>query len=239
MQIDCRLTENIICSRQRRPLSGKSEGDDHRAGAAISASAPARGFVFRPQFHARRSGIPPILAANIGGRYRECVSVRAVRSLRSLLSVPVAAVLLAVASQPAIAGLDEALKALQAGDVATTEKELQVLAKERDPRAQFLLGLYVYGNPESKLFDVNKATPLLLDAAERGYLPAMMPIAGAYAEAKGVPKSAFEAYKWLALAERWNVQVPPQAFEQLARELNPEEIEKAKAAAVAYTFKTK
>ena len=34
----------------------------------------------------------------------------------------------------------------------------------------------------------------LLDAAERGYLPAMMPIAGAYAEAKAVPKSAFEAY---------------------------------------------
>ncbi len=165
--------------------------------------------------------------------------MRTVRSLRSFFCVPAAAVLLAIGAQPAAAGLDEALKALQAGDVATTEKELQVLAKERDPRAQFLLGLYVYGNPESKLYDVNKATPLLLDAAERGYLPAMLPIAGAYAEAKGVPKSAFEAYKWLALAERWNVQVPPQAFEQLARELKPEEIEKAKAAAVAYTFKTK
>lgn len=165
--------------------------------------------------------------------------MRIVRSLRSLLCAPAAAALLAVVSQPAAAGLDDALKALQAGDVVTTEKELQILAKERDPRAQFLLGLYVYGNPESKLYDVNKATPLLLDAAERGYLPAMMPIAGAYAEAKGVPKSAFEAYKWLALAERWNVQVPHQAFEQLARELKPEEIEKAKAAAVAYTFKTK
>ena len=64
-------------------------------------------------------------------------------------------------------------------------------------------------------------------------------VAKEIAEAKAVPKSAFEAYKWLALAERWNVQVPPQAFEQLARELKPEEIEKAKAAAVAYTFKTK
>ena len=165
--------------------------------------------------------------------------MRAVRSLRSLLCVSATAALLAVVAQPAAAGLDEALKALQAGDVVTTEKELQVLAKERDPRAQFLLGLYVYGNPESKLYDVNKATPLLLDAAERGYLPAMMPIAGAYAEAKGVPKSAFEAYKWLALAERWNIQVPPQAFEQLAQELKPEEMEKAKADAVAYTFKTK
>ena len=165
--------------------------------------------------------------------------MRAVRSLRSLLRVSATAALLAVMAQPAAAGLDEALKALQAGDVVTTEKELQVLAKERDPRAQFLLGLYVYGNPESKLYDVNKATPMLLDAAERGYLPAMLPIAGAYAEAKGLPKSAFEAFKWLLIAERWNVQVAPQAFEQVARDLTPEEIEKAKAAAVAYTFKTK
>ena len=165
--------------------------------------------------------------------------MRNVRPIRSLLSVPAAALMLAVIAQPAAAGFEEGLKALQAGDAATAEKELQPLAKERDPRAQFLLGFYIYGGAESKLFDVNKATPLLLDAAERGYLPAMMPIAGAYAEAKAVPKSAFEAYKWLALAERWNVQVPPQAFEQLARELKPEEIEKAKAAAVAYTFKTK
>ena len=81
---------------------------------------------------------------------------------------------------------------MQAGDVATAEKDLQVLVKERDPRAQFLLGLYVYGNPDSKMFDLNKAAPLLLDAAERGYVPAMIPLAGAYAEGKGVPKSLFE-----------------------------------------------
>ena len=78
-------------------------------------------------------------------------------------------------------------------------------SKERDPRAQFLLGLYVYGNPDSKMFDLNKAAPLLLDAAERGYTPAMIPLAGAYAEGKGVPKSFFESYKWVAIAERWNV----------------------------------
>jgi hypothetical protein len=33
--------------------------------------------------------------------------------------------------------------------------------------------------------------------------------------------------------------VAPQSFEQLANELKPDEIEKAKAAAQAYTFKTK
>ena len=41
---------------------------------------------------------------------------------------------------------------MQAGDMAGAEKDLQVLVKERDPRAQYLLGLYVYGNPDSKLF---------------------------------------------------------------------------------------
>jgi hypothetical protein len=165
--------------------------------------------------------------------------VRFVRSCRVLLALLGAASLLTVLAQPAAAGMEEAVKALQAGDLATAEKELAVLVKERDPRAEFFAGLYIYGNPESKLYDVNRATPLLLDAAERGYVPAMLPIAGAYAEGKGVPKSTFEAYKWIAIAERWNAPVAPQAYEQIARELKPDEIEKAKAEALAYTFKTK
>jgi len=159
-------------------------------------------------------------------------------SHRALLALSAAASLLLLV-QPAAAGIEEAVKAMQAGDVPTAEKELQVLVKERDPRAQFFAGLYIYGNPESKFYDVNKATPMLLDAAERGYVPAMLPIAGAYAEGKGVPKSNFEAYKWVAIAEKWHAPVAPQSYEQLARDMKPDEVEKAKAAAAAYTFKTK
>ena len=162
-----------------------------------------------------------------------------VRSVRALLPLAGAALLLTAAVQPAAAGMEEGVKAIQAGDTVTAEKELQLLAKERDPRAQFVLGLYVYGNAESKLFDVNKAIPLLLDASERGYLPAMIPLAGAYAEGKGVPKSLIEAYKWCAIAERWNVPNANLALEQAGRELPADEVEKAKAAAAAYTFKTK
>lgn len=165
--------------------------------------------------------------------------MRFVPSCRALLALFSAAATLAILTGPAAAGIEEAVKAMQSGDLPAAEKELQVLIKERDPRAQFLAGLYIYGNPESKLYDVNKATPMLLDAAERGYVPAMLPIAGAYAEGKGVPKSAYEAYKWIAIAERWNAPVAPQSYEQLAREMKPDEIEKAKAAALAYTFKTK
>jgi len=144
-----------------------------------------------------------------------------------------------VVAQPAFAGIEDAVKAMQTGDVATAEKELQVLAKERDPRAQFFLGLYIYGNPDSKLFDLNKAAPLLLDAAERGYTPAMVPLAGAYADGKGVPKSYYESYKWVAIADRWHVPNVSQLLEQVAKELKPEEIEKAKKEADAFTFKTK
>lgn len=164
--------------------------------------------------------------------------MRLVRSLQAHLSIAGVAILLTAAAQPAVAGMEEAVKALQGGDVVAAEKELQPLATARDPRAQFLLGLYIYGNAESKLFDINKATPLLLDAAERGYLPAMIPLAGAYAEGKGVPKSLFEAYKWVAIAERWNVPNANLALEQATRELPANEVEKAKAAALAYQFKT-
>jgi TPR repeat protein len=163
--------------------------------------------------------------------------VSAVR--RPSITLALAATALAVAAPSARAGIEEAAKAIQAGDMAQAEKDLQVLVKERDPRAQFLLGLYVYGNPDSKMFDLTKAAPLLLDASERGYVPAMIPLAGAYAEGKGVPKSLYESYKWLAIAERWNSPNAGQLMEQVARELKPDEIEKAKAAAASFTFKTK
>lgn len=174
------------------------------------------------------------VGAHQGGRF-----VFFARSSRVLLILAHAAALTVVGVQPAAAGIEEAVKAMQGGDMATAEKELQMLVKERDPRAQFLLGFYVYGNPESKLFDLTKGAPLLRDAAERGYTPAMIPLAGAYAEGKGVPQSFFESYKWVAIAERWNVPNAAQLLEQLARELKPEELEKAKAAALAFAFKTK
>ena len=129
--------------------------------------------------------------------------MRFVPFMRASLSARSVVLILAVSlfAQPAAAGMEDAVKALQSGDVVAAEKELQALAKERDPRAQFFLGLYIYGNPDSKLFDLTKGAPLLLDAAERGYTPAMIPLAGAYAEGKGVPKSMYDSYKWVVIAD--------------------------------------
>ena len=155
----------------------------------------------------------------------------------AVLAAPL--VLALTAAQPAFATIEGGIKAVQANDMPAAEKELQLLAKERDPRAQFLLGLYVYGNPNSKLFDLNKGAPLLLDCAERGYIPAMIPLAGAYADGKGVPKSFYDAYKWLLIADHWIAPNATQLIDQVSKELKPEEIEKAKAEALAFTFKTK
>ncbi len=64
-------------------------------------------------------------------------------------------------------------------------------------------------------------------------------------KARAWPKSLFEAYKWCAIADRWNVPGfffffnANLALEQAARELPADELEKAKAAALAYQFKTK
>ena len=160
------------------------------------------------------------------------------RSCRAVFVVG-PALLTAILAPAALANIESGVKAVQANDMATAEKELTPLAKERDPRAQFLLGLYVYGNPNSKLFDLTKAAPLLLDCSERGYVPAMIPLAGAYADGKGVPKSMYDSYKWLAIADHWNAPNAAPLLEQVAKELKPEEIEKAKAEALAFTFKTK
>ena len=74
--------------------------------------------------------------------------MRIVSSYRPLLALFGFAAMLPLLAQPAMAGMEEAIKAMQANDLPTAEKELTVLIKERDPRAQFLAGFYIYGNPE-------------------------------------------------------------------------------------------
>src|SRR5713226_2668519 len=100
----------------------------------VAARTPVP-FVFQPQFRARRRA---------ACRSWEFPAVR----FAHFVPASLAALMLATFAQPAAAGMEEALKALQSNDPATAEKELDVLAKERDPRAEFLLGLYVYGSAD-------------------------------------------------------------------------------------------
>jgi hypothetical protein len=80
---------------------------------------------------------------------------------------------------------------------------------------------------------------LLARRVERGYVTGDDPAGRRLCRRQGCPKSLYESYKWLAIADRWNSPNAVQLLEQVGRELSPQDLEKAKAAAAAYTFKTK
>jgi TPR repeat protein len=127
--------------------------------------------------------------------------------------------------------LQPAFDAIKAKDWAGAEKFLLPRANGRDPRAQFLLGAEVYANRESKLFDLKKAIPLIKDSAERGFARSMLFYGVTHADGAGVAKDMVEAYKWTALASRRGVPEAGQFLAAMAKNMTPEQIERAKAAA--------
>lgn len=127
--------------------------------------------------------------------------------------------------------MQPAFDAIKAKDWAGAEKFLLPKANNRDPRAQFLLGAEVYGNKESKLFDLKKAIPLIKDSAERGFARSMLFYGIAYADGAGVPKDMVEAYKWTALASRRRVPEAGPFLAAMAKDMTADQIERAKAAA--------
>jgi len=127
--------------------------------------------------------------------------------------------------------MQPAFDAIKAKDWAGAEKFLAPKAMNRDPRAQFLLGAEVYGNKESKLFDLKKAIPLIKDSAERGFARSMLFYGIIYADGAGVTKDMVEAYKWTALASRRGVPEAGQFLAAMAKDMTPDQIERAKAAA--------
>lgn len=131
--------------------------------------------------------------------------------------------------------LQPAFDAIKAKDWAGAEKFLLPRANNRDPRAQFLLGAEVYANRESKLFDLKKAVPLIKDSAERGFARSMLFYGITHADGAGVAKDMVEAYKWTALASRRGVPEAGQFLSAMAKDMTPDQIERAKAAADNFT----
>lgn len=127
--------------------------------------------------------------------------------------------------------MQPAFDAIKAKDWAGAEKFLLPKANNRDPRAQFLLGAEVYGNRESKLYDLKKAIPLIKDSAERGFARSMLFYGISYADGAGVPKDMVEAYKWTALASRRGVPEAGQFLAAMTKDMTPDQIDRAKAAA--------
>lgn len=134
-----------------------------------------------------------------------------------------------------VSDMQPAFDAIKAKDWAGAEKFLVPKAMNRDPRAQFLLGAEVYGNRESKLFDLKKAIPLIKDSAERGFARSMLFYGITHADGAGVTKDMVEAYKWTALASRRGVPEAGQFLAAMAKDMSPDQIERAKAAADKFT----
>ncbi|MBV9833214.1 MAG: sel1 repeat family protein [Alphaproteobacteria bacterium] len=132
--------------------------------------------------------------------------------------------------------LQPAFDAIKAKDWTGAEKFLLTKARSNDPRAQFLLGAEVYGNKESKLYDPKKSIPLIKDSAERGFARSMLFYGIAYADGAwaGLPKDMVEAYKWTALASRRGVPEAGQFLASMAKDMTPDQIDRAKAAADKY-----
>lgn len=127
--------------------------------------------------------------------------------------------------------MQPAFDAIHAKDWAGAEKFLAPKAANRDPRAQFLLGAEIYGNKDSKLYDVKKAIPLLKDSSERGFARSMLVYGLMHADGAGVPKDMVEAYKWAALASRRGVPEAGPFLVALSKDMTAEQLDRAKAAA--------
>lgn len=125
-----------------------------------------------------------------------------------------------------------AFDALKKGDYAAAEAFLKPYADKREPRAQFLLGWEVYANPASSRADAAKAVPLIRDSAERGFPPAQASMGAIYGDgALGLPRDLVQGYTWMALASRHKLPEADPALARMAKEMTPEQIERAKAAA--------
>jgi TPR repeat protein len=135
---------------------------------------------------------------------------------------------------PVADDIKPAFDALKAKDYAKAERILKPMVARGDLRAKFLLGAEVYGFNGSSLHSLEKAIPLLKDAAEHGFPPAMAYYGAALADGAGVTKDKVEAYKFIALASRHKVPDTEVVLARLASEMSDDELERAKQAADAF-----
>jgi hypothetical protein len=97
----------------------------------------------------------------------------------------------------ATAGEEEAREAMQAGDYNKAIQELQPLADQGSPTAEYLLGEIYFGGHGG---DLQQALKWMTASAEQGYAQAQARLGTIYATGRGVPVNNIEAYRWFALA---------------------------------------
>jgi len=99
----------------------------------------------------------------------------------------------------ATAGEDEARQAMQAGDYPKAIEELQPLADQGSPTAEYLLAEIYFGGHGG---DLQQALKWMTASADQGYAQAQARLGMIYATGRGVPVNNIEAYRWFALAAK-------------------------------------
>jgi hypothetical protein len=97
----------------------------------------------------------------------------------------------------AAAGEEEARQFMQAGEYDKAIQELQPLADQGSPSAEYLLGEIYFGGHGGNM---QQALKWMTAAAEQGHTVAQARLGMIYAKGVGVPVNNVEAYRWFALA---------------------------------------
>jgi TPR repeat protein len=91
----------------------------------------------------------------------------------------------------------EARQFMQAGEYEKAIQELQPLADQGSPTAEYLLGeIYFVGHGG----DMQQSLKWMTASAEQGYAQAQARLGMIYAKGLGVPVNNIEAYRWFSLA---------------------------------------
>jgi len=97
----------------------------------------------------------------------------------------------------ATAGEEEGREYMQAGEYEKAIQELQPLADQGSPTAEYLLGEIFFRGHGG---DSQQALKWMTASAEQGYAQAQARLGIIYAKGDGVPINNIEAYRWFALA---------------------------------------
>ncbi len=106
-------------------------------------------------------------------------------------------------AQPAWAGYDEGIAAVDRGDYETALRELRPLVEQGHTEAEFLLGALYYEGQGVKQ-DYAEAAALFRRAAEKGLARAQYYLGAMYSKGAGVEKSAAESIRWYRKAAEQN-----------------------------------
>lgn len=111
----------------------------------------------------------------------------------------VAAILIAALVDSAFADLQAGFALFERGDYAAAQRQLQPLAEQGDPTAQYALGI-IYLNEFVEPPTPDAAAIWIRKAAEQGYLLAQTELARMYRTGDGVSQDFSEMVKWYCKA---------------------------------------